>query len=168
MLSTARVRIGYMHQEAQRDHRPAKSPEDGKEHEPFYQAESHHKAEYGEFQEHQPHSTFPEELRQLTYRAAAAQPEECPNAGREHENRSTNVGDPPREKQNRGGASQILRLEGHGARVKILARVIQRHDDHDEAAQSIYRSYPGIRSHVTRYSNGFAESAIRGEPANSR
>ena len=41
----------YTHQEAQRDHRPAKSPEDGKEREPFYQAESHRKAKYGEFQE---------------------------------------------------------------------------------------------------------------------
>jgi hypothetical protein len=45
--------------------------------------------------------------------------------------------------------------------------VIQRHDDHDEAAQSIYGSYSGIRSHFTAILT-VSPKVTRGEPAKSR
>ena len=47
------------------------------------------------------------------------------------------MGDPSREEDGRGGPRQIFRRERKGDGVKKLADMIERHDDHDRAAQDV-------------------------------
>jgi hypothetical protein len=49
---------------------------------------------------------------------------------------------PAREEQNRRGPREVFRWKLLRAGVKILAHVVERHDDHHEAAQRVNGTYP--------------------------
>ena len=49
------------------------------------------------------------------------------------------MGDPAGEKQNRRGAREVFGGEGLRAGMEKVPRVVERHDDHDDAAQQVER-----------------------------
>src|SRR6476469_7442024 len=67
----------------------------------------------------------------------ALPPEIGAQTGGEHEHRRTEMCDPPREEERRRSLAEILGRKGHRSDMEEVARVIQRHDRHDEPAKSV-------------------------------
>jgi hypothetical protein len=66
------------------------------------------------------------------------QPKESSDACGKGEDRGTQMSDPASEKKRSRGTGQIVGLERHGPSVEEIAHMIQRHEDHHQAAQGVY------------------------------
>ena len=73
-------------------------------------------------------------------RDSFAQREPRAGAGEQEEDGSADVGDPAREEESDGGGGKVGRRAGLAEEV---SRVIERHDDHDDAANDVDRFEAG-------------------------
>ena len=66
-------------------------------------------------------------------------PQIRPRAGEEHEHRRAEMRDPPGHEDRRRRPAEILGLERHRRGVDVVARVVERHDHHDETTKDVQR-----------------------------
>ena len=139
MLAIASARRGQVDERRQGDHGPAERPQDEQEHGiTRSEGEIHRQPHQRELDDHQPEAARPEKARELRRgRTGTLRSKKGTNAGGKEKHRRANVGDPAREEEERRRAREIFRREGHGPGVKEVARVVERHDDHDGAAKRI-------------------------------
>ena len=90
----------------------------------------------GELEHDQPEAARDEKSAELRRAATPLAVEIGGDAGKENEDRRAEVGDPPREKESRIG--YVTRV--HPTRAEEIARMIERHEHHDEAAQQVDRN----------------------------
>src|SRR4030095_1068667 len=95
-------------------------------------------ANESKFQNNQPESTSNEKLGEFAFAFSARKLEVCPRAGKKHEDRRTEVRNPTRKEKHRIGVCQVCGVESlkHIAMNKV-ARMIEQHDHHHDAAQKI-------------------------------
>lgn len=95
-------------------------------------------AQDGQFEEDEPEAALPQVRGEVREGGPAIpKPEVGGGAGEEHEDGRAEVGDPTGEKEDRGGAAQIIRLEIQGIDMEEIPDVIQGHDHHDESPQGV-------------------------------
>ena len=126
---------------AQEHHRSADRPDHLRKEKGRVPLEEPQAVEERMFEQYQPESAREEKHRQLPARHAARAGEKCPGPGQEHERRRTEVRDPARVVQERGRGRQI-QFRGDLEIAKIVARVIEGHEDHDQPAQNVDRIKP--------------------------
>ena len=78
-------------------------------------------------------------------RAVARESQPGAGAGEEKERRGADVRDPAGEENHRRRPRQVFGRERHRRGVKEVADVIERHDDHHQAAEGVDRSEAGAR-----------------------
>jgi len=124
----------------EKNHAQAEHPEDQKKDERALQPNLEHpeEADDGDFQEYEPKAASKEEARELRFSTAVPFVEEGANASRESENGRTEMGDPASEEQHRRGTGEVGWSIQRGIAMDEIAHVVERHDDHDEAAKSIH------------------------------
>jgi hypothetical protein len=128
------------YQRCQHDHRPPQCP-DHHEHRDLVvgvelKAEA---ADDGELKHDQPHATQKQEARQVRRRATAAR-EKRAGAGEQEERRCAQVRNPPCQEQRHRRLREVEWVEA--GYTEIVAHVIERHQDHDAAAQRVDRGQP--------------------------
>ncbi len=128
-----------MSESGEKDHTQPEHPENEKEEERALKAnlEQPQETDNGEFQQDEPKAACEEEARELRFGAAILFVEESADTGGEGENRRAEMSDPAGKEEGGGGSGKIGRLEGHGGGAYKVTDVIERHDDHDEAAKSV-------------------------------
>src|SRR5207244_4484348 len=112
---------GEADQKAEDEHGPAERPENGEEYGPVKKAEAHDEAERGEFEEDEPEPALAEKVREVHAGAAGAEPEVRAESRGEHEDGRAEVGNPARDEEDGGGTREIVRLEGGGAAMVVIA-----------------------------------------------
>ncbi len=124
-------------EESQDNHGPAKRPEDDKKRDVKIEIELHGQAaEDDRVEKDEPKAAREEEAREFAC-GFAAQRKISTGSGEKEKDGRAKVRDPAGEEICRGGLREIVGKEG-GVGEKV-ARVIERHDDHDDAAQKIDR-----------------------------
>jgi len=137
-------------QRCQHDHRPAQRPDHDEHRDLVVDVELHAEApDDREFEHDQPHATHEQESRQLRRRATAAR-EKGAGTGEQEERRRAQVRDPPCQEQRHRRLREVDWVEA--GYTEVVAHVIERHQDHDTAAQRVDRGQPsgpaaGIVSH---------------------
>ena len=97
-------------------------------------------ADDGELEHDQPHATQEQETRQLR-RGTASPCEERARAGEQEERRRAQVRDPPCQEERHCRLREVDWIDtGHS---KVVAHVIERHQNHDDAAQCVDGGQPG-------------------------
>ena len=90
-----------------------------------------------ELEHHEPRTPGQQEARQLRSGLPAAPPQEGAQPGRQHEGRRAEVRHPAGEEEQGRRGGEIGGRAGHGAAMDEVAHVIERHDDHDRAAEGV-------------------------------
>ena len=124
-------------QAGQQDHAPAEGPQDQQQRDVEVEVELIDETTHDDrLEEHQPQPARQQIPRQP---GAALSIERQPRAGpgQQKEHRRAEVRDPPREEQRGRGSGEIGRVTHR--RAEIVPRVIERHDDHHDAAQDVDR-----------------------------
>src|SRR5713226_4941872 len=124
------------------DHGNSNRPKDGQDHRIHREAYLRKKdqPQYRDLKDNQPNTTTNQQARQLAFRVMpAGYPEIRAEAGCEHENRRAKMRDPASKKDSRSRARQVSRQELLRTSGHVVANVIDRHQHHDGATQSIHR-----------------------------
>ena len=121
-------------QRRERDHRPAQRPDHYQHRHVIVDVELKPGTDHRHFEEHEPEPSRQQEPGEL--RDGSPSEREKGAGSREQEKRRrTEMGDPAREKQRHRRLREVRRAEaGHAEEV---AYVIERHEDHDDAAQRV-------------------------------
>jgi hypothetical protein len=101
--------------------------------------EEERRSDDGELEHDQPQRPRDQEPGQVSAAAALLETQIRARAGEQHERGRAEVGDPPRHEDGGGRPGEILRLERHRRRMHVVARVVEGHDDHHDAAQDVQR-----------------------------
>ncbi len=126
---------GQIDQPGKRDHRPPERPQNKQHDDVIVEIElPTEAAAYDQFKKDQPEASSEEEPRKLSRRLSAAG-EERSSAGEQEECRRAEMRDPASEEQ---GDCSRRRIRGIEACIsEEVAGMIERHQDHDHAAQDV-------------------------------
>ena len=158
---------------AEHDHGPAKRPKDNKKRDVKIEIELHGEAAEDDcVEKDEPETARPEEAREFAL-GFAAERKIGAGASEKKENGRAEVGDPAGEEICRGGLRKIVGKEGSVG--EKIARVVERHDDHDDAAEKIdgldARALDGREDGLSRFDAGGIErnrNGVHGSPYSSR
>ena len=153
-----------MNERREHDHRQPERPQD-EEQERIrrQQREVHRHPHDDELDDDQRQAARAQKPGQLpARRPRTLQAQECAGAGAAHEHRRADVRDPAGEEDDRRRAREVFGRKAHRAGVDEVARVIQRHDHHDQPAQRVERRQARVRC------RGAHRRAARGSPSHFR
>ena len=138
----------------QRNHGPTDRPDDDAHRKTVIKVELPAQAAHpGQFQQHKPQPARQQKARQLRLRFAPRRGKKCACSREKNEDRRAEMRNPAREEQRRIGPVQLRRFKCEVAR-KIMARVVQRHEDHHQSPQRIHGIESGAGKTLGRLSAG--------------